>query len=377
MKFLFAGVPAFGHLLPLAPLAAAARAAGHDTAVLTSGGMVDALRLDLPDTPVLAAGPMPDALFAEVARRYPGSDPARNPEPETVASFFAGARVDLTADAAITAARGWGPDVIIAEATDFVGPMVAAALGVPYSVLAFGPAVPPEFTAPMFSMVAERYASRELTPSLPTNYIDPTPPSLQQQGWVAPANHLLFGARPHSRPVPADYIAPPATPGKTRVLVTLGTVFSSEETVEAIIESIDLGRFDIVATVAIQPDDVLPENRDGVTFVRFVPLGELLRGVSLVVNSGGAGTVLASFSEALPMVIMPQGADQFINAAAAANSGAAVVVSSPSEVGAALHQLVDDDSATRAARRVADEMAAMPTPADVISTVVAQVTASA
>lgn len=372
MKILFSGVPAYGHLLPLVPLATAAHAAGHSTALLTSEGMRDALRQDLPDTPVLAAGPMPAAIFEEVARQFPGSDPARDPQPETVASFFAGARVDLTADEAIRQAREWEPDLIVAEATDFVGPLVASALGIPFSVLAFGPAVPPEFTEPMFAVAGERYRRRGLAPLPPHNYIDPTPPSLQQPGWTAPANHLLFRSMPHRRITPTGHLLPPVPSGKKRVLVTLGTVFSSVEAVEEIIGSIDLGTFDVVATAGIAPGESRPDDREGVHFVGFVPLAELLPGVDLIVNSGGAGTVLASFSEALPMVVMPQGADQFINAASAASSGAAVVVSAPAEVGPALAALSEDPSYQRAVERVAAEMASMPTAGSVIDALVTQ-----
>ncbi|HEX8866381.1 MAG TPA: glycosyltransferase, partial [Lentzea sp.] len=95
MRILFSSVPQHGHLLPLFPLARAFQERGHEVAVLTAAGM----------TPVVAAqglelrpaGPLPDVLFAEVARRT-GADPANAPTPDSVAEFFAGARVDLTVD---------------------------------------------------------------------------------------------------------------------------------------------------------------------------------------------------------------------------------------------------------------------------------------
>lgn len=79
MRILFSGVPAFGHLLPLLPLAREARWAGHDVAVLTNGDMAGPLGADLP---VLAAGPaVPEvsgvdaALLDEVRLRPPGGTP--------------------------------------------------------------------------------------------------------------------------------------------------------------------------------------------------------------------------------------------------------------------------------------------------------------
>lgn len=61
-------------------------------------------------------------------------------------------------------------------------------------------------------------------------------------------------------------------------------------------------------------------------------LTELLRGVEVVVKSGGASTVLATLSRGIPMVVLPQGADQFINAERAASTGSAAVVHDPSTI---------------------------------------------
>jgi hypothetical protein len=320
---------------------------------------------ELPDAPVLAAGPMPDVLFAEVARRFPGQDPANDPQPETVAEFFAGTRVDLTVDDAIQVASDWAPDLIIAEATDFVGPLVASALDVPWSILAFGPAVPDAFVQPMRAVVASRYVDRKLTPTAPANYIDPSPLGLQPNGWVAPATRLAFRAEPHTRGQIQSVDTVSDAGGKPRVLVTLGTVFTDTAVLEAILDTIDTDRYDVIATLGVVPGVSLPK-REGVEFVGFVPLADLLNGVTAVVTSGGAGTVLASLSRGVPMVIFPQGADQFINAQRAAESGSAVLAENPSTVGAALETLIADSSYAAAARRVGQEMSTAPAASDVI-----------
>jgi UDP:flavonoid glycosyltransferase YjiC (YdhE family) len=373
MRILLSGVPAFGHLLPLAPLAAAAHRAGHEVRLLTSGGMTDLISADIPDAPLLSAGPMPDVLFAEVARRFEGSDPARNPQPETVADFFAGSRVDLSVDEAIEKARAFAPDFIIAEATDFVGPMVAAALDVPWSVLAFGPAVPDEFTAPMRDVVSARYRERNLTATVPRNYIDPSPEALQQPGWVSPVNRLAIRTGAHSRAKLSGYVSRfPTGSDKKNVLITLGTVFSDPAVVSKIISSIDRARFNIVATKGVIPGIPFPEDEDGLAYVGFVPLAELLDDVDIVVNAGGAGTVLGTLSRGLPMVVWPQGADQFINAARAADSGTAIVVNDPAEIGNSLRAITDNDQISTAAHRVATEIASAPSASDVIAELVRQ-----
>ncbi|MBO9050621.1 nucleotide disphospho-sugar-binding domain-containing protein [Curtobacterium flaccumfaciens] len=374
MRILFSGVPALGHLLPLVPLARAAQAAGHDAALLTSGGMREPLATELPTVPVLAAGPMPPDLFAEVARRIPGSDPANRPEPAAVAEFFAGTRVDLTVDDAVRAARGWAPDVVVADAVDLVGPLVAAELGVPYAIVAFGPEVPEEFRRPMAELVLPRYAERGVVPTPPIALLDPTPVSLQAPGWTQPPVTIPFRSEPHSRPdtTAEQPLAPvSARGGRPRVLVTLGTVFGDAALLTAILDGFQPDEADVVATIGVIGERL--DDTEHVRFVPFRPMRELLESVDLVVAAAGAGTVLAAASVGVPMVLLPQGADQFINAARAAEAGVAVVVDEPSAVGPAVHRMLAERSHFAAARRLGEETAQRPSATDAVRELVERV----
>ncbi|MCZ2849930.1 glycosyltransferase [Modestobacter sp. VKM Ac-2978] len=368
MRILLSGVPAFGHLLPFAPLARAALAAGHDVALLTSGGMAPPLAADLPGVQVLPAGPMPDVLFAEVGRRTGVADAAADPQPEAVAEFFVGVRVDLTADEAVAVARDWAPDLMICEATDFVGPLVASTLGVPWHVLALGPAVPPEFTAPMVALAAERYAGRGLASTPPSSYIDPVPAALQTPGFTSPARHLLVRAEAHQRPG-SSTAAEPGTRGRRRVLVTLGTVFTDPDLLATIVGSLDDADVDVVATLGVT--GLAAPDTPGVDYRPFAPLAELLD-VDVVLCAGGSGTVLGALSRGIPLVVLPQGADQPLNAARTEAAGSAVVVHDPREAGAATRRVLEDPSFAAAARDLAAEIARTPTPADVIATLVGE-----
>jgi UDP:flavonoid glycosyltransferase YjiC (YdhE family) len=353
----------------MASIARAAQAAGHEVALLTSGGMADAISADLPGVDILAAGPMPDVLLAEVARRM-GGDPESDPTPESVSELFAGTRVDFTIADALEQANRWSPDVIVAEACDFVGPLVAATLHIPWNLLAFGPAVPEEFTAPMFGVVASRYAERGLTPTPPRYYIDPCPGLLQVTGWQSPAQHLAIRPEAHRRPG-ASWQAPsfPTADHRTRVLITLGTVFTDPELLEQVIRSLHLHELEIVATVAGGPR---PTDTDSIRYVSFAPMEDLLQGVDIVISAGGAGTVLATLSHGIPMVLLPQGADQPINAARAAAAGTALVVQDVSTVGAAVTALVRDQTYAKAAQRVASQIAEMPDACTVVDAITAR-----
>ncbi|PZE68873.1 glycosyltransferase [Curtobacterium sp. MCBD17_021] len=371
MHILFSGVPALGHLLPLVPLARAAQAAGHDVALLTSGGMRDALAAELPTVPLLAAGPMPSALFAEVARRIPGSDPANRPEPADVAEFFAGTRVDLTVDDALREATAWSPDVVVADAVDLVGPLVAAALGIPYAVVAFGPEVPDAFRRPMTDLVLPRYTQRGLVPSPPLALLDPTPASLQAPGWTQHPVTVPFRSEPHSRPGERTPLAPFPATDRPRVLVTLGTVFGDAALLQTIIDGFHPDEADVLATVGVIGDHLA--DSEHVHFVPFRPMRELLDGVDVVVSAAGAGTVLAAASAGVPMVLLPQGADQFINAARAAEAGMAVVVDRAEAVGPAVHRMLAGSAHADAARRLRAEAEQRPSATDAISELVARV----
>jgi len=138
MRILFSTTPVLGHLLPLLPLTRAARGHGHDVAVLTAQPFSSHLDAGFE---MLPAGPTVDVLLTEVRRRC-GTDPSggtdSEPDPEHVAEFFAGTRVDFTFDQALPAAKVWQPDLIVYEYCDFVGPLIGAVLHCPATKLAYG-----------------------------------------------------------------------------------------------------------------------------------------------------------------------------------------------------------------------------------------------
>src|ERR1700761_4769808 len=127
MRMLFSSVTAAGHLLPLVPLADAAAEAGHDVAFLTGAEMGGYLGSRI----LLPAGPSPAELLAESQRRTGGGD-ARHPG-EAAVTHFTDTRIDLTYGEALAQARRFAPNLLVCEAFDFVGPLVAAALGIPWA----------------------------------------------------------------------------------------------------------------------------------------------------------------------------------------------------------------------------------------------------
>ena len=108
---------------------------------------------------------------------------------------------------------------------------------------------------------------------------------------------------------------------------------------------------------------------------RYLPHAMLLPHCALVVSHGGAGTMFGALSHGLPQLIIPQGADQFLNAEAAAASGVALTMAA-SEVSAeavarAARRLLDEPAYSQAARRVQHEILAMPDATRVLSSLTA------
>jgi len=91
--------------------------------------------------------------------------------------------------------------------------------------------------------------------------------------------------------------------------------------------------------------------------------------VDLVVHHGGSGTMLGAFAAGRPQLVLPRGADQFTNADAVVSSGAGSRLL-PAEltsdaVTVTAWALLAGEDVHAASRRLAEEIAAMPSPREV------------
>ncbi|MFJ3671100.1 glycosyltransferase [Streptomyces sp. NPDC090106] len=366
MRILFSGTPAFGHLLPLLPLERAARAAGHRTAVLTHPSMADALA----PTAVVPAGPTLEAVMTEVHRRT-GADAATDMSPGTAGEFFGGARVDLGAEEALAAAEAFAPDLVVAESADFLGPLVAARLGVPWVSHAVGIAIEAPLAEAMKAAAVRRMRDRGIEPTEPVASVDPWPACLQRDNWEPSADRIALRSSAHEEESEPAAWTRPEFPGRDhlpRVLVTLGTIVDEPDTLAAIVAS--LAGQEVNAIVAVNPasgTDSLVVDASRAHVVGFVPMSLLLDGVDVVVSSGGAGTVLASLSSGIPMVVLPKGLDKPLNAERATATGAALTVTGPGEVGAAVARVLAESSFFAAATTTSELIAGARTPEDVLT----------
>lgn len=367
MRILFGAVPGAGHVLPLLPLADAAADAGHEVALLTAASMAGYLGRRT----LLAAGPGVPELLAETERRTGGGD-ARHPG-EAAAENFAGVRVDLSYDDALGQARRFASDLLVCETFDFVGPMVAAALDLPWAAHAVSAPLPEELSAAMRARVDAQYAARGLRPRQRLALVDPLPDVLRSPT-DPPLPTDRMGIRPavHVGDRGSD-VAPELPEGRPLVLVTAGTSVREPGLLSGLVDSVAEAGFEVVVTV--EPG-ALPDS-PRVHEIGFVPLARLLSGVDAVVGTGGLGTVQATLSAGLPTVLRPVKADQPWNAQRVADSGAGVVIEDPAEAGAAVRTVLTEPRYREAAQAAAAAIRSMPPPDVVLDDLLARAGRSA
>jgi MGT family glycosyltransferase len=198
-------------------------------------------------------------------------------------------------------------------------------------------------------------------------------------------SELAFGRSLPLRPYAGDVLPGdrlPASldalpPGDT-VYLTLGTVFHEAlDVFHACLAGLRELPVNVVVTVGPDADPArLGPQPPGVVIEPFIPQALLLPRCRLVISHGGAGTMLGAFGHGLPQLIIPQAADQFLNAAAAQAAGAALTLPpgavTPDAVRAALGRLLDEPGFALAAKTLQVEIEALPAAEDALATIVAE-----
>jgi UDP:flavonoid glycosyltransferase YjiC (YdhE family) len=376
MRVLFTTTPGPGHIHPMVPLATAFRAAGHDVAWAVADEVAPKLRRE--GFEVFAAG-RGDIPWAEFEQRFPGlREMASSDRPELAfARVFGAARAEPMIEDLLPLARRWQPALVVNDQAELAGPIAAAALGIPSVTHAHGSALPRpmldaagEITAPLWR--ARGLEPRPFAGTYEHLYLDIYPPSLQTADMshipaVQPLRPVAFATRgeaarewrgeDRSRPL---------------VYVTFGTVFNRDTAlIGTVVEALRELPVHIVVTLGPDRDvGALGDQPPNVEVSNYIPQTEFLPRCAAVVSHAGSGTFLAAIGYGLPQLLIPQGADQHLNAASGAGSGACIAIQ-PAEVTVervrdAARRLLDDPAFRAAAAGVSDEIAAMPAPEAVV-----------
>lgn len=371
MRVLFSTTPLDGHFRPLLPLARVLQAAGHEVVFATEASWHPHVAAEGFEA-VPAGGPHADArAHLERFRDELDALPPEQRRPLLFTHLFAEGHATAKLPELLDAARAWRPEAIVYESADLAAPAVAAALELPVAHHSFGVMVPlaaleraSKHMAPLWRSVgAEPDAHAGAFRGL---YIDLCPPSF---AWEQPLGDAIGlrtePATAHDRPNWLD------TLGQPLVYVTLGTAFNKPEVFRPLLDALDGSVSALVTTGRDVDPESLGSWPPNVRVERFVPQAQVLPHCVAVVAHAGSGSVLGALAHGLPLVLVPQGADQFDNAARCAAAGVAVVVR-PEELTAeavrvALGEVLDKASYAEAAERVQAEIAAMPSAEEVAS----------
>ena len=377
MRVLFTTTAGLGHIHPTVPLAQAMVGRGHDVlwAVLPEG----IEHIERAGIRAVAVGTPGLTTPAETRRRYPelaALPPTEVPDAMFGKLFGAIAAPVMLADL-VPVALDWRPELIVADAAEFAGHIVAAELGVPSVTKGFGPLLPERRYVSAGEEVAPLWRSRGLEPrpyggAFDHLYLDIYPPGLQApEASYVPRRQLLRpvvydGRLDDSSPVPL----PDGPPDAPLVYVTMGTVFNDPGLVHDVVGALSGLQARVLVTVGSQTDpETLGPYGPNVRVERYVPQTLVLPHCAVVVSHAGSGTVVATLEHGLPQLCLPQGADQFLNAAAVASAGAGLALFpgvAPAEaVAAAVTRLLSDPSFAESARRVSASIASMPSPDEV------------
>jgi UDP:flavonoid glycosyltransferase YjiC (YdhE family) len=363
----------------MVPLALALRGAGHEVAFATEARFCP--RVERAGFRAFPAGIGPGRVLERTLARPDAAPPGPANAWRFGAQMFAGVAAPAKVPDLVEVIGAWGPQLVVHDVTDFAGPVAAAHAGLPYAAHSLGPLFPIEFSRLGAELVAPLWQEWGVTQQplggmFASAYLDICPPSLQS------ADVDLVGpvARP-LRPVPFDAVAGEALPPwaldlppQPTAYVTLGTLDNDAPgVIEAAVEGLRGEPLNVIVTVGPNrdPEELGPQPAN-VHVERYVPQSLLLPHCDVVVAHGGSGTTLAALGHGLPLLVLPQGANQFWNAERCATLGAAIRLL-PDEVDAgsvreAVRALLEDPGYRAQARRLAAEIAAMPAPADVVPT---------
>jgi MGT family glycosyltransferase len=152
----------------------------------------------------------------------------------------------------------------------------------------------------------------------------------------------------------------------------MGTVFNkSADVFRTVLDGLREEAFNVIVTVGASGDPaLLGPQPDHVHVERYVPQSELLPHCDVLVSHAGSGALLGALKAGLPILAIPQGADQFMNAGRIHEVGVGLRLM-PAEftslaVREGVGRLIDDRRFADAARAEQAEIEAMPAPASVV-----------
>lgn len=371
LRVLFTFAGGSGHANPLVPIASAVEAAGHTVAFAghhSGAAVLETHGFTVFTDPASATSTPPSItplLELDMNREYRG---VRDGYAGRIARARATRILELSAD--------WRPDLIVCDEMDFGSMIAAERRGLPHVtvlVIAAGSFAHPAVIAePLDALRAEHGLPPDPAVVMPRRHLvlSPFPPSFRDPAYPLPST--AYSLRSDMPGLSASDSAPwwlSHLPDGPTIYFTLGTVFNMES--GDLFARVLAGLRDLPITVIVTVGrDIDPETfgpqPDNVHIERYIPQSVVLPHCDLVVAHGGSGSVIGALAHGLPLVAIPMGADQSLNAGRCEQLGVGIaldaVQATAQSVREAVSTILNDPRYRLSAGHIADEIAALPEP---------------
>jgi UDP-N-acetylglucosamine transferase subunit ALG13 len=287
--------------------------------------------------------------------------------------MFARARVPPMLADLTPVVEHWRPDLIVHDSAELAGAILAEVVGIPHAEHSFGILRPRRArqlaTDAIAAFCDDLHVANPGVGGLNGElYLDVCPPGIQSPDIAELVN--VMSMRPAKIDAPTD-TAFAAWIGSRRarpmIYVTMGTVFSDVVVFQQVLDGLARSSFDVVVTVgkAGNPAE-LRVRSDNVYIDRYIPQAQVLRHADVMVCHAGSGALLGVLNQAVPMLAIPRGADQFMNAGRVVETGIGLALL-PDEVTSEavlsqVHRLLDDARFKAIGRSFMREIRGMPAP---------------
>jgi UDP:flavonoid glycosyltransferase YjiC (YdhE family) len=384
MRVLFTCVVGFGHFNPMVPLARAFAAAGHEVAFATDPGFCSTVEsAGFASFPAGLDHRVALARFLATTPDWESVAPDDRPTYQNPGMFGRVRVPPMLADLRVVLAQ-WTPDLLIHDSAEMAGAIAAEIAGIPHVEHSFG----------LLRPLALRRASTDVVAPMSADagvrnpgvgglggelYLDICPPRFQFPEIADLPSVMATQPTEVDAPPDAEFEAWIAgRDARPTVYLTLGTVFNDYGRVRSILGGITAQAVNVVVTVGPATDPaILGSQPEHVHVARFIPQAQVLRHSQVMICHAGSGAMLGAMVAAVPVLAIPQGADQFMNAERIVGAGLGLRILpdelTPEVIGERLSTLIEDVRFAAVARSFRDEIEAMPAPPEVMSRLVALV----
>ncbi|GLZ29310.1 dNTP-hexose glycosyl transferase [Lentzea sp. NBRC 105346] len=370
MRILFVTGGSPATVFPLTPLATAARNAGHQVFVASTEETMPAVAGA--GLPGVSVSPTPIRTYITTDR---SGAPIQEPTDPLEHMHYIGHGFGRLAAGQLPGlfelAQAWRPDVVVGGFLVFAAPVLAARLGVPYVRHSWDSGEPP---------VVDVAAEQEMRPELENLglsgipaadlWIDICPPSVRPPDAPAAQPMRYIPCNMQQTLEPWMY----TKANDRRILVTAGTKVAIDNFFDYLVNLVDKVKPLDAEIVVAAPDRVSAQltERLGVR-AGWLPLDVVTPSCDLLVHHAGGGTALTGMACAVPQLLIPNMPKLIGPSERLAAYGAAKMLregeDTPDAIAAACEELLTTPSYAQRSVDISQEIAAMPSPAEVLSVV--------